>query len=335
MYKNLNKILFSDKMRYASNECGTTFIANNELGFFDPGELSKKVDPYSRYKFNTEGYRSKKFIENEELLISGCSFSFGIGVDEEMIWGVQVANYFNLSYSNISLAGSSPAQIVYNLFAYFKKYGNPKYLIILFPDLYRLALPSVIGKFVAKKYKDDNNDNGRVEFDPIHLYYNKDLNEVVKYSKYPHIIDEIVPIEVPIWLNIKCLHILEQYCEQSNIKLAWSFWDPEWLKKIYEEKKDNPGSFKYLIDSGVNFWTYDKDNNDVYLEECNRHDKLKIKYPNTFDIGGDAFQSRKTAHFGVHKHSHIAENFIQHIENNWIKQQDINKSIDKNENQNI
>lgn len=329
MYKNLNKILLSDKMRNASNECGTTFIAN-EIGFTDPGDITKKVDPYSKYKFNSQGYRSKEFIKNEELLISGCSFSFGVGVDEEMIWGVQVANYFNLSYSNISLAGSSPAQIVYNLFAYFKKYGNPKYLIILFPDLYRLSLPSVIGKFVAKKYKNDNIDNGTVEFDPIHLYYNKDLNEIVKYSKIPHVIDEIVPIEVPVWLNVKCLHMLEQYCEQANIKLAWSFWDEEWLDEIYKEKNNNPESFKYLINSGIKDWSYDENNNDIYLKKCNKHDNLKLKYPNTFFIGGDAFQSRETAHFGVHKHSHIAENFIEHIENNWIKKNYIDKKEFKN-----
>lgn len=313
----MNKDLLSNKMRYASNACGTTFIAK-DIGFVDPASPMDKVDPYSLYKFNSRGYRSKEFIANEEMVIAGCSFSFGVGVDEEMIWGVQVANYFNLSYSNVSLSGSSPSQMVYNLFAYFKEYGNPKSLIILCPDLYRLSLPSVMGKFVCEKYK-DHMDDGDVKFDPIHLYHNRNLNKIAKYSKLPHIIDEIVPIEVPIWLNAKCLHMLEQYCEQSNIKLAWSFWDVEWLDKISEEQINNPGSFKYLIDSGVGNWTTDDYNNDIYLKGCKRHDELKLRYPNTFHIGGDAFQSRMSAHFGVHKHSHIAENFIKHIENNWYK----------------
>ena len=111
------------------------------------------------------------------------------------------------------------------------------------------------------------------------------------------------------------LQILEQYCENAGINLVWSFWDRISLNKTYVDESINGISFKYLIDSGVRNWDKDEFNNDVYLFKC--HEELRKTYLNTFDLGGDIITDRFRAHFGVHKHTHIAEKFIEYIENNW------------------
>lgn len=268
-------------------------------------------DPYCNYSLNSLGYRSKEFIQNESLVIAGCSFSFGIGVPEEMIWGTQVAKHFGLSYSNLSIPGISPMQMVQNLFAYFKEYGNPEYLIVLSPDLFRLTLPSVPKKLLDKKHIAENYEKDFFPITTSHLYNKIENNSVAKYSKSPHIIDEIIPLEIPKWLNLKHLYLLEQYCNSNNIRLAWSFWDRISLNQIISFDND----FNYLIDSGVRDWNKDQENNDIYLHDC--HLDLKEIYPDVFDLGGDRIRSRMQAHFGVHKHTHISENFIKHIENNW------------------
>lgn len=101
------------------------------------------VDKDTEYNYNSFGYRSKEFIQNEDLLIAGCSHSFGLGIPEHETWGSIVAKQNNLSYSNISIIAGSITTIVQNIFAYIRKFGKPKNLMILFPEFNRLHLPNI------------------------------------------------------------------------------------------------------------------------------------------------------------------------------------------------
>ena len=82
----------------------------------------KYLDKKNTYSINSKGFRSKEFEPNTDIIFSGCSFTFGVGIPEDAIWGVQVANNLKMSYSNLSIPGDSVMGIINNIYQYFKTY---------------------------------------------------------------------------------------------------------------------------------------------------------------------------------------------------------------------
>lgn len=299
------------------------------------------------YKNNTDGFRSDDFKNNEEIVIAGCSHTYGYGVPEEMIWGVRVAKYFNLSYANLGIPGASVSTIVNNLFAYFKKYGHPKTLICVFPNFQRLMLPVDINVLIADNtkrhvnYKNLKMSNITLNNRILDHSYYEDENNRPKYSQVPHLASEVIPEIVPYWMAVQSIHMLEQYCDVANIKLVWSIWDWQTLDTFKLIKDKYPGYFNHMIDIKMDHWIasvqknikdaspipfdeirkdrYHKskidkydicvEDQDLYCEhvvEC--HKDVEKDNPNIFNIAGDF------AHWGTHRHVHIAEIFIKELE---------------------
>lgn len=352
--KLINKI--DSQIQFNTNEYYNFNKKEVELIMLNPlFETDRDTDLYEEhyghggflYKTNSDGFRSEDFKKNEELVITGCSHTYGYGVPEEMIWGVRVANYFNVSYANLGIAGASVSTIVNNLFAYFKKYGHPKALVCVFPNFQRLMLPVDINTLISdgtKKYVNYKNVkmsnitlNKRI-LDHSYFDYTQDLP---KYSKAPHSVDNVIPEIVTYWMAVQSIHILEQYCKTANIKLLWSIWDWQTLNTFKFIKNQYSEYFNNMIDIKMDHWVaslqkniidakpipigeirkdrYHKDivnkndtcidDKDLYCEnfiEC--HKDLEQYNPNIFNIAGDF------AHWGTHRHVHIAEIFISELE---------------------
>ena len=81
------------------------------------------ISPLITYEANALGLRSPELSEPADIAIVGCSYSYGVGVPENMSWGVQVANHFNLPY--ITVAGIIDSDKVTNsgLLPFFLKTG--------------------------------------------------------------------------------------------------------------------------------------------------------------------------------------------------------------------
>lgn len=250
--------------------------------------LNEITDPTRYYYINSHGFRGKEISGSEDLLIAGCSFTFGSGIPEEKIWGVQVANNMSLSYANLGYPGASILSIINSIFSYFKEYGNPKTLICLFPDLDRIQLP-VDNKIWTSKSDKLNKDLARIFLGEHH-------HNLPKYSKAPHYIENVMPLSVPRWISIKYIQILEQYCKSSGIKLVWSTWENNFLPPLIESKE-----FEFLIDTSI---VEEETNNNCHLE-------LKNEFSNIFDRGSDIEYGLNRAHWGVHKHTHYAEIFTK------------------------
>ena len=91
------------------------------------------------YTLNKHGYRSPEFDSGPDVIITGCSLTYGLGIKEEGIWGPLVCNELGFSDVNLALPGTGVNFAVNNLFSYFKEHGHPKAIICLFPDFYRLS----------------------------------------------------------------------------------------------------------------------------------------------------------------------------------------------------
>jgi hypothetical protein len=294
----------STGLNYGENGFGFNTLYNGE---------NVLEDPYTKYEVNSLGYRTKEFILNEEILYAGCSFSFGTGVPEKYIWGTQVAKHFNKSYTNLSLPGLSPMSIVQNLFAYFNVYGNPKYLFCLFSDMYRLSLPNSVGRLVYGSEVHKHTITDPLAY--LHLNNKRDTNDVPTFSKAPHKLEDLITGEITWWLNMKHINMLEQYCKSNKINFVWSLWDQDILETCLVNK--NKLFLNSLIDIKMRDWDRDpKTHEDVYFnKDC--HSSLKEENESIFNIGGDIVREASSAHWGTHKHTHTAEEFVKYIDKNF------------------
>ena len=70
------------------------------------------------YIQNKDFFRSPE-LSKVDLLISGCSQTFGVGMKEDLIWPVLLARESDLSYNNLAFPGASAESIVDNIFSSF------------------------------------------------------------------------------------------------------------------------------------------------------------------------------------------------------------------------
>ena len=156
---------------------------------------AKKYNMISYY-INKNNFRCDNLKTNHDkkhILFSGCSVSFGVGVDYEKTWCKKVYNKLNQyneydGYFNISIPGASIIEIIGNIFQYVKKYNNPETIFILLPNASR-----------DTRYSNEE------------ILYHEDNTSVDNDKAYSKLV-------------FYYYLALEQYCISNNIKLISSSW---------------------------------------------------------------------------------------------------------------
>lgn len=258
-------------------------------------------DDHNVYLQNVYGFRSKQFVCGEDLVVAGCSVTFGVGIPEKWSWGAQIANRNNISFANISTPGDSVQGIVLNLFAYFKKFGHPKNLFCLFPSFDRMKFPM-------------NSDWHIIEEEPHGQYpywryrmlgFNRDGG---KFLKKPMVHNESISADIPFSESIFYIHMLEQYCRATGINLKWGTWDYRVESLISEI---NPFDYFIKLESNLCHFT----EGETFLSHPNypncSHETLREEIGIYFDKGTDIKIS--DGHPGVHSHIHISECFERYL----------------------
>lgn len=119
------------QFKFTQTDNEEKFNENKEKFGKDWYYYNKEID----YKYNSWGYRTKEFSElnDDYILVLGCSFTEGIGLHYDDIWASKLSEKINLDVFNLGIGGSGPDISIYNtiLFHNFilknKKY--PKYVI--------------------------------------------------------------------------------------------------------------------------------------------------------------------------------------------------------------
>jgi hypothetical protein len=292
---------------------------------------------YIRYRYNSFGYRSSEFKTDENILVAGCSQTFGMGVEEKFTWGNVVATHFNSSFANLSVPGSSTESIVNNIFAYFKEFGHPKVLIAFFPDMYRFQIPTNRNYITSSSVKTESNNIAEPEY-LTYLHLDRhDQSKRPKYQKSPFNLDEILTSDIAFFHNMKSIMILDQYCSVAGVKFYWSTWYKDLDLAISKIKRDNPDEYINYVSSEFSSWfsrhSVEKDpfgvtrnlisstgyhgkyaldcekcnNNKECLDIIECHQELKQEAPAIFEFGNDK------VHMGTHEHRHLAEIFINRM----------------------
>jgi len=273
------------------------------------------------YKFNKKHYRSPDFHKDTDILFAGCSLTFGDGIPEEFVWSNIVAKDLNLTYANLGLSGDSVYGQVKRVFAYFKEFGHPKYLYAIFPDFYRMVIPvnqKVFTTGNALKELKERKDNEYNEFILKNAFIPGSIDKDFKMSIRPHIAEHVLNPEVPHFLSAQSILMLEAYCEVAGIKFAWSTWDQ---KQFIVLKSLGTEHYKNLIDIKMDSWEmcygpvedkYKKNGEQVFC-----HGDLKSISRGFFDLAMDRDYGIKSAHWGSHRHQHVADIVKNHV-SKWI-----------------
>lgn len=261
------------------------------------------VDKKNSYVLNSFGFRGPEF-EQPSFVFAGCSQTFGLGVSENTIWGSTVANINNEEYLNISRPGASVQWIVQQLFSYFKKFGNPKNLFCLFPDFFRMELPLKENRLILHR------NNEKTGIAQLHLANKFNYNHSTpKYSQLPHKAEDIFIPEIPLYISVQYIYLIEQYCKSNSINFVWSTWDLSTAGIIDFINKDE--SFKNYISINLEDWIISEELESYAPDsiQISCHQDLKEKYFHFFDKGADFEDPNSRRHMGAHLHAHIAEAF--------------------------
>jgi len=92
------------------------------------------------YKFNTHGYRTKNIqdLEQDFVLIFGCSHTEGIGNFEDDIWCSQLLQKKSIDFLNLAKQSTGPDIQYLNTLQYLKnKYPLPRLVIYQWPQTFR------------------------------------------------------------------------------------------------------------------------------------------------------------------------------------------------------
>lgn len=306
-------------------ELGVVRYGGEDNDMIFPKTVKYDWDSSNTYTYNSKGYRSDEFNLGTELVYSGCSFTHGDGVSSKKIWGSVVADTLGFSHSNLGIPGSSCYQIVRNLFKYFKTYGNPKVVLCLFPDLNRFYAPNVPGLFANDKY------SSRRGMEQAYSEYGIGSYKLApKYLQIPYKPNTVIPEEFAIMLSVHAIYSLIDYCKSNNIDILWSTWHDVFSKYIdlnyrkfdtstYVDIKNS--SWHHNPKTGLGTYYHPDFRADNYCtdSDCTGwatcHEDLREQWPNNFDIGTDLGTNgvSRHPHWGVHRHAHIAEAFLERL----------------------
>lgn len=274
---------------------------------YGPVEGAKYVETVNDYLLNSRGARSVEFFETPDLLIAGCSQTFGIGVPQEATWGSVLAGRLDTNYVNIAHQGASFASIISNIFAYIREYGKPKNIVVLFPDLYRFTTVSVKG--IATQHGQEVRN---FVLEDINIDGSQENSSKPKYSKREHRWEDIIPKELPLYLSMSQLQMLLQYCKDLGIRLAWGTWVQE-LDDFFVNLQKSSHNVGGIYDSYVPMNIGDPDIFGRYATKlC--HLDVKAANPHIFMEGLDRMPG-KNGHMGSHMHAHVADEFYLRLTN--------------------
>lgn len=213
---------------------------------------------FIEYKLNSQGYRCNEF-SNQEILILGCSQTEGHGMPIELTWPYLISQKMNKDYINLAKGGEGLQAQIVKAFQFFKEFYHPKYIFAAFP-ITRLEVPLI--NLTVKNESNHERVKSRENIGKAMLS-NKLLE---KFSKEPHMVENILPEEFAIFYNMLFLKMFIQYCKSNNIILLWTCVNDSSLEQ-YQFKNftdtyfesDFPGDNCHLEFSDNKFFEYAAD----------------------------------------------------------------------------
>lgn len=230
------------------------------------------------YNLNSYGYRCDEF-KNQEILVLGCSQTEGHGLPLELTWPYLLSKKINKDYISLAKGGDGAQAQIVKAFQFFKEFYHPKYIFAVFP-LPRLEIPLI-------NLKAGNSSSANIIGKGI-------LNDdkLLKYSKGPHYVENVIPPEFAIFYNILFIKMLIQYCEINNIKFIWTAYDYSGIDMLnLEQFSDGYFESRSFLDQ-------------IDLTHLTCHSEFANE--KFFNYAAD-YDYWPPGHWGLHRQLHISE----------------------------
>ena len=208
------------------NKCDTRLGYHFRHNCVDTYGLDKSGD--NEYKFNSLGFRGDEFNpdSNKNIFISGCSYTFGVGINVEETWGYQFKKLLaentekkldDIGLMNFAIGGASNDYIARTLLTQSARF-KPDLIIAYFTHSPRTEFIDENGtKMIGPWSVNLNLDKSKN--DKCHL---DEADEAAVYY-YSYITPELEFINM-----IKNMLLLQSYCESRNINyILGSFYKNE------------------------------------------------------------------------------------------------------------
>jgi hypothetical protein len=293
------------------------------LNTFSGSGTDAKVVHGIKYDNNSIGYRAKE-PGPVDLLVAGCSQTYGHGVSSEATWGSFVAKELNVedSFTNLGVLGSSIMSTVSRVVAYCREYGYPKYVFCAFPDRYRIDFP------LGAENSDFTSTRGIMTTPetagviPIHINI-EGINENPKYQKRPLLVEETFSPGMADLINFDYIRFLTEIFALSGTVFRWSVWDT-YTRQIIDatDLRSDPNYVDLTSVStqeGLTIMSYVDKTLPSPSEYDGCHKDLAAKYGDNFYFSYDNIDEKikydinRASHWGVHSHAHVAEKFLASI----------------------
>lgn len=272
-------------------------------------EIENKLPSYTQrgidYNLNEFGFRGQDFIKNVDLLVLGCSNTFGMGLPEKYIWPNLLKSDDIKNVNSLASVGDSAMGQIIKFFKYINVFGNPKNLVGVFPA-YRMEFP-----LEEKKWEISNSEENFTQ-----INYNKagftlpdpSDSHFEKYSASPYDPNKIFTKQTVRYFTHTFINILEKYCNNTGINFRYTIYDYDY--RFYDKNKPGESLKEYMTLHSKNYFTYDyaidlgsKITDAELYFKCHQ-DKNIDEY---FYRAGDFIEGKRGGHFGLHHHIHIAE----------------------------
>lgn len=296
------------------------------------------------YTLNNYRYRGPDFKSGVDIIAAGCSQTFGMGVPDKGPWPEHLSTMLDASYVNVSMPGASVEWIVDSIYKYIDTFGKPnRGIAVLFPDVLRRDL--VINTDINDTVETSENDFiPQYYSDDLKLRlmsYSPMGYPTPSLIKRPYPVEHTLPLEESVKSAVLKIKDLERFCKHAGIKLIWSSWADslvwlirdlpkkysfenyikleslaDWKSHVVELEKtaeDPEGIADHKLDHANYARIYGCSDEMLMNAKCIcfslcHFDRLE-EFPDSFHAGTDRV-GQGNAHYGVHKHIHIAEDFL-------------------------
>jgi len=314
-YELNQKNLWYLKKHFASNSIPGLYQpeANDpfNLTWQDPKPSSATVDYDNTYKINSLGLRGEIY-NNPEILASGCSLTFGLGVPELGRWTNIFGSKINKDVMNLANPGATAKTICINIIQYCMNNKMPKEIFCLMPDFFRSMV--IVDKefYKSKTIMRDIGTKDQLDYAFCLAEVKQDKESIfMRVEDQKYIEDSTSPHQL-ILDSINFIYILESFCLSNNIKLYWTTWDlatSRILGELVKFKDFKLKNFTPILPStqllGLNAYAN---------KECNSDHGSEFRSHKSWPIGTDYTlknnkKQKDWAHIGIHAQYHVADFF--------------------------
>lgn len=263
------------------------------------------------YYVNSDAMNGPNHVKDPDVLALGCSVTFGMGLPHDFSWVGVCRAALGVTVNSVAVPGSSVDHQVYRAFLHMRKYGVPKQIWFLLPDLFRGQMMIGPDKWFQRT-----------------VFFDHDKGAIVdhQYNPYVHVSlsgdETLVPVDMLLNTNLKALETLLMFCDISNVPVRLFSWhDPTFtalknlkyaqLPDIPQHVKRYPGDETFPAsteqDEMLQFWSFPHEAGFMGQHECCDLQPSGYWQEKAWTVALDRTETWRRPHPGLHSQIHFAE----------------------------